>query len=43
MTNVDIIDIQYYLPDKKENLKNLKKINPDWKIESIIKKTGIDK
>lgn len=42
MTSVDIVDIQYYLPDKKENLKSLKKINPDWKIDSIIKKTGIN-
>ncbi len=32
---------EYYLPPRKENGSDLKKDNPDWRIEDIEKKTGI--
>lgn len=32
---------EYYLPSLKENGDDLKKDNPDWRIEDIEKKTGI--
>src|SRR3989338_11098378 len=32
---------EYYLPPRNENGSDLKKDNPDWRIEDIEKKTGI--
>tara|TARA_A100001035_G_scaffold210789_1_gene170659 strand:+ start:452 stop:1411 length:960 start_codon:yes stop_codon:yes gene_type:complete len=41
--NSKIEHIEYYLPKKYENLKDLKKENPSWDIKKIYKATGINK
>ena len=35
--------IEYYFPNYSENLSEMKKDNPNWDIEAIVKKTGIKK
>ena len=43
MIGVKIEAIEYYLPKKVENLKQLKKNNPKWDIKKIFSATGINK
>jgi len=38
-----IEQIEYYFPNYSENLNEMKKDNPNWDIEAIVKKTGIKK
>lgn len=38
---VSIKAVEYYLPPKTEDGSTLKKDNPDWRIEDIEKKTGV--
>ena len=35
--------IEYYFPNHSENLNEMKKDNPNWDIEEIVKRTGIKK
>ncbi len=42
MSGSRISGIEYYLPKKKENNKDLKKINPSWDIKRLHEKTGIN-
>ena len=42
MSGSRISGIEYYLPKKKENNKDLKKINPSWDIKRLYEKTGIN-
>ena len=42
MNGSKISAIEYYLPNKKENNKTLKKFNPKLDIKRIYEKTGID-
>jgi 3-oxoacyl-[acyl-carrier-protein] synthase-3 len=39
--HVCIKRIEYFFPEKKESNTDLKADNPDWRIDDIIKKTGI--
>lgn len=39
---VAIKSIEYYLPPKTEDGNTLKKENPDWRLEDIEKKTGVN-
>lgn len=39
---VSIQEIEYYLPEKIENLQIMKKEHPDWDTDSIYSKSGID-
>jgi 3-oxoacyl-[acyl-carrier-protein] synthase III len=43
MSGSKITGIEYYLPKKTENSKQLKKNNPKWDIDRIFEKTGINK
>ena len=40
--NVTIKSIEYYLPSKTEDGNTLKKENPDWRLEDIEEKTGVN-
>lgn len=42
MINVKIKSIEYALPKKRENIKSLHKDNPNWKVDKILRATGID-
>ena len=42
MNGSKIVGIEYYLPKKKENNKDLKRMNPSWDLERVKKKTGIE-
>ena len=39
---VSIQEIEYYLPEKIDNLQIMKKEHPDWDTDSIYSKSGID-
>ena len=39
--HVCIKRIEYFFPEKKESNTDLKADNPDWRIDDIVKKTGI--
>ena len=39
---VYIKNIEYFLPQNKERNSDLKKDNPDWIIDDIEKKTGVE-
>ncbi len=39
---MQITDIEFTLGNKKETIKDLGKINPDWDIDKILLKTGIE-
>ena len=38
MNGSKIVGIEYYLPKKKENNKDLKRMNPSWDLERVKKK-----
>ena len=39
---INIRNIEYFLPEHTENGESLLVDNPDWRIDDIVKKTGID-
>ena len=39
---MQITNIEFSLGNKKETIKDLGKLNPDWVIDKILDKTGIE-